>query len=93
MLRQELPQISFRILGSQFSSLNYLGENSFHIFFKTPIRKTYQNQIRLPLYLAYGVDVSYAPSLISDGSLMAASNALADSYPLASTGRGELLPF
>ncbi|OES28580.1 hypothetical protein BFV94_3373 [Alteromonas macleodii] len=45
------------------------------------------------MYLAYGVDVSYAPSLISDGSLMAASNALADSYPLASTGRGELLPF
>ena len=93
MLRQELPQISFRVSAPQFSSLNYLGDNSFHIFFKTPIRKTYQNQIRLPLCQPYGVNVSYATSLISDGTLMAASNVLADSYPLASTGRGELLPF
>ncbi|GMM69279.1 hypothetical protein MTsDn1_25740 [Alteromonas sp. MTD1] len=35
MLRQELPQISFRILVSQFSSLNYFGDNSFHIFQNT----------------------------------------------------------
>lgn len=92
MLRQELPQISFRVSVPQFSSLTYLDDNSFHIFFKTPIRKTYQTQIQLPLCLAYSVNVSYAPSLISDGMLMAASNALADSSPFASTGRGELLP-
>lgn len=76
----------------QFSSLTYLDDNSFHIFFKTPIWKTYQTQIQLPLCLAYSVNVSYAPSLISDGMLMSASNALADSSPFASTGRGELLP-
>lgn len=60
MLRQELPQISFRISVPQFSSLTYLDDNSFHIFFKSPIRKTYnQTQIQLPLCLAYSVNVSY----------------------------------
>jgi hypothetical protein len=65
MLRQELPQISFRISVPQFSSLTYLNDNSFHIFFKTPIRNTYnQTQIQLSLCLAYSVNVSYTQSSI-----------------------------